>query len=217
MKKGAFVELVSGMGAAMPNVVIFQFNPETMRHAWSQGPATSAPRTGSSPLAVAGAPGESFSFSLAMDVTDHITVGDAAAHEATSRHGLYARLAALELLLHPSPLAALAGSARTTPTAQLPTVLFVWGAKRIVPVRVTSLTITEKLYDADLNPTHAEAQIELRVLTADDLRAVRGAAGALATAAYRYTAGQRVALAASNLGGSARDVIGLLAEKNLVP
>ena len=39
-----------------------------------------------------------------------------------------------------------------------------------MPVRVTALTVTERLYDrALLNPTHAEVQITLRVLTSDEL------------------------------------------------
>ena len=40
--------------------------------------------------------------------------------------------------------------ATAVPASQLPTVLFVWGPGRIAPVRVTTLTITEKLYDGTL-------------------------------------------------------------------
>ena len=36
---------------------------------------------------------------------------------------------------------------------------------------MTGLTITEKLYNATLNPTHAEAQLTLRVLTPAELQA----------------------------------------------
>ena len=46
----------------------------------------------------------------------------------------------------------------------MPVVLFAWGLGRIVPVRVVSLTITERLYDTLLNPVHAEAQVGLQVL-----------------------------------------------------
>ena len=52
----------------------------------------------------------------------------------------------------------------------MPVTLFIWGSGRIVPVRVTGITITEKLYDSALNPTHAEAQLALRVLTPAELR-----------------------------------------------
>ena len=56
---------------------------------------------------------------------------------------------------------AAAGPKRTIPQSVLPVTLFIWGPGRIVPVRVTDLTITEQLYDASLNPIHAEAQLSL--------------------------------------------------------
>lgn len=224
MKKGALVKLVSGMDNPVPAVVLFQFNPETMQHRWSQPAGAGAPErggpTGSSPLAVSGAPGESFSFTLSMDVTDQLTIVDEVARLAVERDGLYGRLAALELLLHPNPVTELLPSslsARTTPAAQLPTVLFVWGKTRILPVRVISLSITEKLYDADLNPIHADAQLELRVLTSDDLRSVTGATGALADTAYKYSASKRLELAATSLRTGARDILDMIPQKPPVP
>ena len=66
MKKGALVQLLAGFDTTVPNVVIFQFNPETMQHTWSQGfaatgaaattaTAAAAP-TGANPYAVSGSP-----------------------------------------------------------------------------------------------------------------------------------------------------------------
>ena len=49
---------------------------------------------------------------------------------------------------------------RSVPANTINTVLFVWGPGRIVPVRVTALTVTERLYDIVLNPTKAEVQID---------------------------------------------------------
>jgi hypothetical protein len=93
----------------------------------------------------------------------------------------------------------------------VPTVLFVWGPGRILPVRVTSLTITEKLYDATLlNPTHAEAQIGLKVLTPDELQAVTGPLAGIAQAAYTFSQGLRQALAVANLANAAESIIGML-------
>lgn len=97
------------------------------------------------------------------------------------------------------------------PVSQLPTVLFVWGPGRIVPVRVTTLTITEKLYDATLlNPTHVEAQIGLRVLTQQELKYVDGPLGTLANTAYSYSHKLREALAIANLANAAELIIGML-------
>jgi hypothetical protein len=49
-----------------------------------------------------------------------------------------------------------------------PFTLFIWGLKRVVPVRVTDLTITEEAFDPQLNPIRAKASLSLRVLTYDD-------------------------------------------------
>ena len=97
------------------------------------------------------------------------------------------------------------------PAAQLPTVLFIWGPGRIVPVRVTALTITEKLYDSTLlNPTHVEAQIGLRVLTKEELGYVDGPLGTVANTAYTYSQRLREALALANLANAAESIIGML-------
>ena len=159
------------------------------------------------PLAITGQPQESFSFMLAMDSNDTIADGNAVVAGLAEISGLYTRLAALEMLLFPtappgggligSVTAALGigGSSSPSPTqqvpaAQLPTVLFVWGPGRIVPVKVTALSITEKLYDATLlNPIHVEAQITLRVLTQDELKYVDGPLGTLANDRVQLFAG----------------------------
>src|ERR1700690_3044709 len=97
--KGALVELMPAFGASLPNVVAFQFNPETLRHSWTQPQASTS---GSNPLAVQGMPGESFSFSLAMDATDQIALGWANPQGAIANaSGIYTRLSALEMLLFP--------------------------------------------------------------------------------------------------------------------
>jgi len=224
VKKGALVEFMSAFGTSVPNVVIFQYNPETMRHAWSQPlPASGTHEQGwANPYAVPGVPAEVFSFSLSMDVTDQLADPDPAVRLGARSFGIYPRLAALEMLLYPSdpgvPAAPGAGGGadRSTPSAQVPPVLFVWGVGRILPVRVTSLTITEKLYDEDLNPTHADAQVELRVLTPAELTSVTTALGRIAVSAYEYSQNLRKARAASNLGASARGIIGMLGDQNLL-
>jgi hypothetical protein len=213
VKKGALVELMSAFGASVPNVIIFQYNPETLRHTWTQttAPANPAGQSSANPYAVPGEPTEAFSFSLSMEATDQLA--DPIAAAATAGTGIYTRLAALEMLLFPAKTDAPPagqGESRPTPAAQLAPVLFVWGTGRIVPVRVTSLTINEKLYDEDLNPTHAEAQIELRVLTQTELQWITGMSGTIASMAAAYSQGLRETRATANLGDAARVVTGML-------
>jgi len=215
--RGALIEFMPTFLIPLPNVIVFQFNPETIRHSWTQ--AAGSGGTGSNPLAVRGMPGEAFSFTLAMDANDGIAEGNPLA-VAT---GIYSRLAALEMLLYPTGAGALGGASAlvgavtgaasasaSVPVSQVPTTLFIWGPGRIVPVRVTGLSITEKLYDPLLNPTHAEAQLDLKVLTPDELAVVTGPLADVAKAAYAYSQGLRQVLALANLANAAESIIGMI-------
>jgi hypothetical protein len=231
--RGAFVEFMPTFLIPLPNVIIFQYNPETMTHTWTPPPGAPAPGAGglTNPLAVRGVPGESFSFTLAMDAGDTIADGSAVTAGIAEVSGVYSRLAALEMLQFPTGSSgggllgsvsisaggvSIGGSAgaqvnRTVPESQVPTVLFIWGPGRILPVRVTNLTITEKLYDPVLlNPTHAEAQIGIKVLTPEELEFVTGPLKDIAKVAYTYSQGLRQALALANLANAADSIIGML-------
>jgi hypothetical protein len=186
------------------------------------------------PLAVRGLPGETFSFTLFMDANDQIADAgiNLAAAEIATNFGLYTRLSALEMLLYPlqSVSAGLVGtvsasvsssgltikvtgaapSNSSVPRLEVPVVLFVWGLQRIVPVRVTQLNITEKLYDAGLHPIHAEAQMTLRVLTPEELVVIAGPMKTVANIAYVYTQGLRQAQALLNLADAGASILGML-------
>jgi hypothetical protein len=45
----------------------------------------------------------------------------------------------------------------------------VWGGKRVLPIRITQLTINETYFDPNLNPVRATVTIEFRVLNSNDL------------------------------------------------
>lgn len=226
--RGALVEFTQTLLIPTPNVIIFQYNPETINHTWSQPPSAGI---ATNPLAVKGMPGESFSFTLVMDANDQIAENNPLA----TASGIYSRLAALEMLIYPTGAPGLAslvgqvsanisvggasigaslstpgGANATVPVSEVPTVLFIWGAGRIVPVRVTQLTIKETIYDTSLNPTHAEAQIQLTVLTPAELSNVQGPLKQVASAAYSYSQGLRQALALANLANAAESIIGMI-------
>src|SRR5437764_13895926 len=94
---------------SLPNVIVFQFNPETISHAWTAA-TRSAPSGGGSaksshdPLAADSVPGESFTFKLMLDANDAIANGNSNAVAAglASVSGVYPRLSALEMLQYPS-------------------------------------------------------------------------------------------------------------------
>jgi hypothetical protein len=76
--------------------------------------------------------------------------------------------------------------------------VLVWGPKRVVPVRLTSFSITEEAYDPQLNPIRAKADLTLNVLTNYDLP--------LTNPGYNISLANQAAkevLAAANLVGGA--------------
>ena len=46
-----------------------------------------------------------------------------------------------------------------------PLTLFVWSKSRIVPVKITEFSVTEEMFDSNLNPIRARISLGLRVLT----------------------------------------------------
>jgi hypothetical protein len=228
--RGALVEFMPTPLIPIPNVIIFQFNPESMAHTWTQPEAVAAAadaKAPANPMAVKGFPGEQFSFTIAMDSNDSIADGGAPGALAEIS-GVYSRVCAIEMLMYPSSagssgllgmvtaaLSSLGGAPanppRDVPSNTMPIVLFVWGIGRIVPVRVTTLRITEKLYDSLLNPTHVEAELGLRVLTKDELAHASGdILMTLAKIASDYTFSYRQVAALANLANAADSIIGML-------
>jgi len=228
--RGAFIQFMPTFLVPLPNVIMFQYNPESMTHTWKpSSPVVTEAGNKSNPLAVQSLPAESFSFTLSMDSNDTIADGLATAPLAQAT-GLYSRLCALEMLLYPtgafsstqlvgtvsSALSSAASGGATqqntnVPQYMTPTVLFIWGPARIVPVRITGLTITETLYDAALlNPVHAEAQVSFDVLTPDEVTTLQDALSQVATVAYTYSQAFRQAMALANLANTVESVLGML-------
>ncbi len=169
--KGALV--VFETRAPIPtNLIVFQYNPETMSRSFSQQSSDGDPRQQSGRSVNLLPPTESFSVTVELDAADQLE----AANPLVLATGLHPTLAALELLLYPPSTAlilnkvlALAGSALISP-AQSPMVLFVWGPARVLPVRVSSVSFTEEAFDQLLNPIRAKVQLSLRTLTGAELR-----------------------------------------------
>jgi hypothetical protein len=152
------------------NIIIFQYNPESMTRRLTQ---QRADLTGQASLLTAGdtfnvlfTPDETYSLSVELDAADQLEEGDT----VTRAVGLHPALAALELLLYPTStvrisnqLLAETGGMFIVPP-QVPLVLFVWGAMRVVPVQVTSISIAETAFDQILNPIQARVDLEMRAL-----------------------------------------------------
>jgi hypothetical protein len=237
--KGALISFMPTFVGSLPNVIVFQYNPETITHTWTAAgkqDASAGPKAGVDPTAADGLPGETFAFKLLLDANDMIadSGSNPIAGGLASVSGVYPRLSALEMLQYPTgsfggsgllgsvsaaissaglSLPGTSGGAdvsTTVPRGEVPTVLFVWGPQRIVPVRVTELSITETLYDSLLNPTHAEVSLTLKVMTPEEITAMTGEMKQIAKAAYVYSQGLRQVQAVANLGDAAASIVGML-------
>jgi hypothetical protein len=168
LQKGAIIGLDPFDPAA--SVIVFQYNPDTMtRTITAQTTGSDADR--GEALRLKGPPQEAIKLEVEIDATDQLERGDGI---ATSM-GVYPALAALEMLLYPKSALVIAnevllklGIIEVIPP-EAPLTLFVWGVKRILPVRLTELTITEEAYDPNLNPIRARVSLGLRVLNYQDL------------------------------------------------
>ena len=101
--KGALISFMPTFIGAIPNVLVFQINPESISHKWTEagaGRSDAAGGTNFDPLAVTGFPGESFSFTLMLDSNNEIADGatNAVAADLAKVSGAYTRLAALEMM-----------------------------------------------------------------------------------------------------------------------
>jgi len=201
--KGAFINLGAGLLGALPNIVLFQFNPLRVSRTprLVQFPVQSDGSGSSDATQQPGEPSESYSFSLRLDATDQL----AASNPIAAASGILPALSALELLMVPKDsltidLFKLSGgnSPHQHPPQRLPTVLFFWGPFRILPVTVNSLSVSETEYDQLLNPIRAEVSVTLQVLTTSNLRGQPIAQGA-----YQYSQGVKEVMAALNLANTA--------------
>lgn len=153
----------------LASVVVFQYNPGTMtrrleaRAAGGDGDSGEATR-------LSGPPKETITLSVEIDAADQLEE----ANPLATRMGIYPSLSALEMMLYPKSATVIAntvlsliGSIEILPI-EGPFVLFAWGANRVLPVRISSFSITEEAYDPLLNPILAKVELSLTVLSYQD-------------------------------------------------
>ncbi|HSE20710.1 MAG TPA: hypothetical protein VLB68_03605 [Pyrinomonadaceae bacterium] len=152
------------------SVVVFQYNPDTMTRKLEPR-AVAAEGDRGEAFRLTGAPKETITLSIEIDATDQLEQ----ANPLALASGIYPTLAALEIMLYPKSAVvivntalSLIGTIEVIP-AESPMTLFVWGPQRVLPVRVTSFSITEEAHDPLLNPIRAKVDLSLAVLSYNDL------------------------------------------------
>jgi hypothetical protein len=183
--RGALVEYGTDILGPIPNIVVFQFNPEELRRTLNMADSTpTSAKTDArqlEPAQTSAPPTETFNLTAHFSAADDLGKSRAVS-EIPRVFGIGPQLVALEKMVYPTSglLAAAIGAAvdaigdalgggseegatRPIPREQVPRILFIWGPSRVLPVQIKSMSITEQKFDMLLNPVQAQVEIELAV------------------------------------------------------
>jgi len=215
--RGALIEYGSDFLGPIPNVVIFQFNPESLSRR-IQIPPRPTGATSRETSQAGEVPIERITLTAYFNAADQLKEDNALARA----FGIGPQLAALEKMVYPAGrLSGLIGEAidaigdaisggddnpvQPIPRQEYPKLLFIWGVTRVLPVIIESMTINEQHYDSLLNPIQAEVALNLTVIDvgqcSDDL---------IAKGALEYTNIAKDAQAIANLANTIQQIVDLI-------
>jgi len=125
---------------------------------------------------------QTIGFDIRLDATDRLDTGDA----VTQEFGIGPQLSTLELMVTPkresqlgAVVDALLGASKGFSFARSPNppmILFIFGRKRVLPVNITTMSITETEFSADLNPLRATVSVNLTVIEGNSVPALNSKA-----------------------------------------
>jgi hypothetical protein len=216
MLRGALIEYGTNLIGPIPNVVIFQFNPEQLSRAL-QVPARPTGATQRETTQAGEKTFEKITFQAHFSAANMLDEDKALAR----LFGIGPQLAALEKMVQPSAkiagligaaIDAIAGAlsppaapAQPIPREKYPRILFIWGPTRVLPVTIDSMTIVEQEYDFMLNPVRAQVDISVSVIAVD-----LGSDDVIARGALEYSTLAKEAMAIANLANTAEQVVDLI-------
>ena len=164
--------LIAPDSGAIERIITLQYAADSLKRTL-KAQAVEGEADRSQPLRLTGPAVETISLDAELDATDQLEAPDD--HPDAVSFGLFPALSALEGLVQPTvgDLERQSGQAAsgsfTIAPAETALALFVWSRNRIVPVRVTDLSVTEEFFDPTLNPIRARVSLGLRVLSTADL------------------------------------------------
>lgn len=169
--KGGIV-LIDPQTSAVQRIITLQYNPDSVtRSLQVQGAGEGGDQ--SEALRIKGPPVETIKLEAELDLTDQLEFPDK--NSVAVQLGLQPQLAALETVVYPQASQlitnnglAQSGTLEIMPM-EAPLTLFVWSMNRVLPVRLTDLSITEEAFDVNLNPIRAKVSLGMRVLSVTDL------------------------------------------------
>jgi hypothetical protein len=171
--KGGLVILAPGGGALLRTIAL-QYNPDTLTRSYQvQGVGGDGGGERAQPFRLKGPAIETIKLDAEIDATDQLEHPENNAN--TVAFGIAPQIAAIEALVNPTVDELLATAAQSASGTfeilppEAPLVLFVWSKSRVVPVRITELSVTEEAFDPLLNPIRARISLGMRVMSTDDL------------------------------------------------
>ncbi|AGB26698.1 hypothetical protein Mycsm_06561 (plasmid) [Mycobacterium sp. JS623] len=199
--------LVDPNNSAVVRVIVLQYNPDTLSRTLQVQGAGAESGDRLDVLRLKGAPIETIKLEAEIDAADQLAQPDA--FPKAVQYGISPQLAAIEDCVYPKSAtvqanidSAASGTLEIIP-AETPLALFTWGANRVLPVRITELSVTEEAFTPQLNPLRARVSLTLRVLTTNDVPLGHRAASlfmAYHQAKERLAAGASGQIAALGIG-----------------
>jgi hypothetical protein len=176
LTKGAIVSL--DLPSPIPKVIVFHYNPDLLTRTLQAqtvggGGGGGEGEDRSEAFRLKRPPVETISLEIEFDATDQLAHPDE--NKTAASIGIHPQLAALEMILYPKSSSIIENSLLSSlGTLEIlppegPLTLFIWGAKRVLPVRITDFRVTEEAFDTKLNPIRAKVSLTLRVLSYADL------------------------------------------------
>lgn len=172
VKRGGIV-VVDSSSLAIQRVIALQYNPDSLTRSLQVRATSTEAGDRLDALRLTGPPVETIKLDAELDLTDQLEFPTQ--NPNAIQYGLYPQLAALETLIYPSSAQiqtdnslSQAGTIEVAPM-EAPLTLFVWSPNRILPVRITEMSITEEGFDPNLNPIRAKVSLGMRVLSVNDL------------------------------------------------
>lgn len=155
------------------STIVLQYNPDTLTRTLQPQTLSTGGQDRSEAVRLKGPPVETFKLDAEIDATDRLEFPDQ--NPLAVESGIFPDLAALERLVYPTSARLTAidslansGTLEITPE-EAPLTLFIWSQERVVPVRITDISVTEEAFDVRLNPMRAKVSLSLRVLSVVDL------------------------------------------------
>jgi Contractile injection system tube protein len=169
--KGGIV-LIDPNSSAVIRTIALQYNPDTLTRSL-QIKALAEGGDRSDAMRLTGPPVETIKVDVELDATDQLEFPEQ--NPNATEFGLQPQLAALETIVYPDSAQiqsnnslASSGTLEIIPM-ETPLTLFIWSKNRVLPVRLTDMSITEEAFDPSLNPIRAKVSLGMRVLSVNDL------------------------------------------------